>query len=269
MPKLYRQPTVPATKTMKIRVRRRRKPSVAKATKANTRAIAKLRSQTMGWRQYQLNSQVGTIAQQVHVERLMDIKDYWREIFQAKDNITMVRQFNLKSIRFNYAYQTESDTTGNLWFQMWVVSLKPKFSRQLRATTNDIFNLVADEHYSEVSMGTGGGFLQGYGNYQLNPAYFRIHHTTGFRRLGQTTMGGTESNVTNIRDSTHFGSCKIRWNKTIKTGDHRTNGIEDLENTDINDGTVLYTIILCNAGSGSELFRSHNYTYIGQSLNTN
>lgn len=263
-----RQPTVPRRRTMKIRVRRR-KPSVAKATKANTRAIAKLRSQTMGWRQYQLNSQVGTIATQLHVERIMDIKDQWREIFQAKDNITMVRQFNLKSVRFNYAYQTESDTTGNLWFQMWVVSLKPKFSRQLRATTNDIFNLVADEHYSEVSMGTGGGFLQGYGNYQLNPAYFRIHHTTGFRRLGQTTMGGTESNVTNIRDSTHFGSCRIRWNKTLKTGDHRTNGIEDLENVDINDGTVLYTIILCNAGSGSELFRSHNYTYIGQSLNTN
>lgn len=153
MPKLYRQPTVPRRKVMKIRVRRR-KPSVAKATKANTRAIAKLRSQTMGWRQYQLNTQVGTIATQLHVERLMDIKDQWREIFQAKDNITMVRQFNLKSVRFNYAYQTESDTTGNLWFQMWVVSLKPKFARQLRATTNDVFNLVADEHYSEVSMGT-------------------------------------------------------------------------------------------------------------------
>lgn len=248
------------------RPRRRRKVS---QTKRNTRAIAKLRSQAIGWRQYQLNSQVGTIATQLHVERIMDIKDYWREIFQAHDNITMVRQFNLKSVRFNYAYQTESDTTGNLWFQMWVVSLKPKFARQLRATTSDIFNLEVDEHYSEVSMGTGGGFLQGYGNYQLNPAYFRIHHTTGFRRLGQTTMGGTESNVTNIRDSTHFGSCRIKWNKTLKTGEHRTNGIEDLEYTDIADGTCLYTIILCNAGTGSELFRSHNYTFIGQSLNTN
>ena len=247
----------------------KRRTNTTKQVKKNTRAITKLRSEALGWRQYQLNTQVGTIATQIHVERIMDIKDQWREIFQARDNITMVRQFNLKNVRFNYAYQTESDTTGNLWFQMWVVSLKPKFARQLRATTNDIFNIEADKHFSEVSMGTGAGFLQGYGNYTLNPAYFRIHHTTGFRRLGQTTMGGTTSNVTNIRDSTHYGSCKIKWNKVLKTGDHRTNGIEDLENTDINDGTALYTIILCNAGEGSELFRAHNYTFIGQSLNTN
>lgn len=245
------------------------KTSVAKQTRKNTRAINKLRKETLGWRQYQLQSQVGTIATQVHVERIMDIKDYWRSVFQAHDNVTTVRQYNLKNIRFNYAYQTESDTTGNLWFQMWVVSLKPKFARQLRAETSDLFNIEVDEHWTQSSMGTGAGFLQGFGNYTLNPAYFRIHHTTGFRRLGQTTMGGTESNVTNIRDSTHRGSCRIKWNKVIKSGMHRTHGIEDLENTDINDGTALYTIILCNAGTGSELFRAHNYTFIGQALNTN
>jgi hypothetical protein len=118
-------------------------------------------------------------------------------------------------------------------------------------------------------MGSGGGFLQGFGNYKLNPAYFKIHHTTGFRRLGQTTMGASASNVTNIRDSTHRGSCRIPWKKTLKVGEHRTNGILDLEYSDINDGTALYTIVLSNAGEGSELFRAHNYVFVGQCLNTN
>lgn len=246
----------------------RRSKNVASQTKANTRAIADLRSQTLGWRQYQLTS-VGTIDAKLHVERLHDIKDQWTGIFQAA-SADPVRTYNLSSVRVKYAFQTESDTTGNQWFQMWIVSLKPKFSREFRANTNDGFALVDGEHYAQVAMGTSGGTLQGFGNVWLNPAYFNIHHTTGFRRIGQTTMGSTvDGNVTNIRDSTHFGGCSFKYKKTIKCGEHRANGFLDLEQSDILDKNCLYTIVFSNAGATSELFRSINYVFTGRTIGTN
>lgn len=264
MPRKYAGPLQPGKRSAYVkglRANKKKAVSTAKQTKQNTKAIARINKDLYAYRQYQLTSS-GVIQSNLHVERIID-PQAWGKIFQSTGDTEPVREFMLNQIKVKYAFQCENDATGNLWFQMWIVKLRPKYARQLREDTGDIFNLVNGEHYIRTVAGTHSGVLEGFCNFMLNPAVFKVCCTTGQQRLGQTIMGG-DNTVTNIRDSTHQGMRYITHKRKIKSSEHLTNGFLDLPEEQINDNTAMYTIILSNAGVTSGLFRSINYQFNGR-----
>ena len=209
------------------------------------------------FRQYQITN-VGTVASEVHTD-LITQPTAWDACFQTHDqpDTDTPRQYNLRNVHCNLLVQTESDTTGNLHFQLFIVSLKPKFAMQTIQRITD-GNLEVDHDYIRVSAGTVGGAIQGNCGFYLNPALYQKHWTSGPRRVGQSTMGA-DTAVTNIRDSTYQHRVTIPFKRTFKSGDHRTDGYRSLDVDELKTQNKLYMIMLSNSQSTGESFIAFNY----------
>lgn len=257
-------------KTMTIRVRRRRRPQNKKKAKStaaqvskNTRALAKITRELYTWRQYQITNQ-GTVGSEVHTD-LITQPTAWTAAFQTHDQpiADTPRQFNLKSVHANLLVQTESSDDGNVHFQCWIVSLKPKFAQQVRERITD-GNLEVGRDYLRVAAGTVGGVVQGNCGFYLNPALFQKHWTSGPQRIGQSTMGA-DTAVTNIRDSTYQARVTIPFKRTFKAAQHLDNGYRSLGVDELLNKNQLYMIMLSNSQVG-DTFIAFNYFLNGNEV---
>ncbi len=258
----------------KIRVRRRRRTrsrktvTTAKVARQNRREINRMKRELLAWRQYQ-QTEVARINTVAYTHLITD-PSTWQGVFQAASIPTAEkpRQYNLKNVHIRYMLQCENDLVANLWFQMYIVSLKPKFAIQTRARTTNLTTFTENEDYIASEAGTEG-FGEGLCNFQLNPALYRVHHTSGLQRIGQETTGaGTP--VSNIRDSTYWRAVTIPFKRTFKTDDHENGGFTNLGNTTLLSRNMLYAIVLSNANAGGgatpELFFSMNAQHMGQTV---
>lgn len=258
-------------RSQKIRVKRRkstRKKSTAVITRENRREINKLKSDLLAWRQYQ-QTEINRINTTAYTH-LITNPSSWQGVFQAASIPTAEkpRQYNLQNVHIKYMLQCENDLVANLWFQLFFVSLKPKFAIQTRARTTNLTTFTEDEDYIASEAGTEG-FGEGLCNFQLNPALYRVHHTSGLQRIGQETTGaGTP--VTNIRDSTYWRSVTIPFKRTFKIDDHENGGFTNLDNTTLLSKNMLFCVVLSNANSGGgatpQLFFSMNSQHVGQTV---
>ncbi len=237
-------------------------------TKQNRRDINIMKNSLLAWRQYQQQevARINTVA----YTKLITDPSSWTGVFQAANIPTAEkpRQYNLKNVHIRYMLQCENDLVANLWFQMYIVSLKPKFAIQTRQRTNNLTTFTSDADYIASEAGTEG-FGEGLCNFQLNPALYRVHHTSGLQRIGQETTGaGTP--VTTIRDSTYWRGVTIPFKRTFKTDDHENGGFTNLDANTLNSTNMLYAVVLSNANAGGgatpELFFSMNAQHVGQTV---
>ena len=262
----------PRSNYRRKRVHRRRKgtkkTSTAVVARQNRRELNKMKSQLLAWRQYQLK-EVARINTTFYTS-LISEPDSWVGVFQA-GNIPAAekpRQYNLHNVHVKYMAQCENDLVANLWFQVYIVSLKPKFALQTRQRTNNLTTMTEDNDYIASAAGTEG-FGEGLCNFQLNPALYRVHHTSGMQRIGQETTGaGTP--VTTIRDSTYWRSVTIPFKRTFKIDDHENGGFTNLDANTMLSKNMLYMVVLSNSNAGGgatpELFFSYNAQHVGQTV---
>jgi len=268
----YRGSSIPGARST-IRVRRRRtykkkKASTAVVARQNRRELNKMKSQLLAWRQYQ-QTELNRINSVAYTHLITDPSS-WQGVFQAANIPTAEkpRQYNLSNVHVKYMLQCENDLVANLWFQAYIVSLKPKFAIQTRARTTNLTTFTEDEDYIASDAGTPG-FGEGLCNFQLNPALYRVHHTSGMQRIGQETTGaGTP--VTNIKDSTYWRSVTIPFKRTFKIDDHENGGFTNLNNTTLLSKNMLFMVVLSNANAGGgatpELFFTMNAQHVGQTV---
>ncbi len=248
--------------------RKRKTVSTAVITKQNRRDINRMKSQLLAWRQYQ-QTEINRINSTSYTH-LITNPSSWQGVFQAGSipPAEKPRSYNLKNIHIRYMLQCENNLISNLWFQLFIVSLKPKFAVQTRARTLNLTNISEDQDYIASEAGTEG-FGQGLCNFQLNPALYRVHHTLGLQRIGQETTGaGTP--VTNIRDSTYWRAVTIPFKRTFKIDDHENGGFTNLNATTLLNKNMLFAIVLSNANASGEptpeLFFSMNAQHVGQTV---
>lgn len=251
----------------RARTAKNRARSTAEQTKKNTSTLRKIQKDLYAWRQYQILD-LNTVDQEVNTD-FITVPNTWTGIFQAQhDGFDEIpRQYMSSNIRFRYVIQCEDSTVGNLYFNVFIVSLRLKYARQVRQRTNNLDTLTVGDDFCRSGAGTVGSG-QGETNWILNPAYYKIHHTSGVRRIGQETMGATTP-VTNIRDSTFKRSGIIKWKRKFKTGQHESNGFLGLDADNVANNNALFMILLSNAGSTvgeSSLFKSFNYVINGQTV---
>ena len=245
----------------------RRKTTVAKQTKKNTLAINKLKKDLYAWRQYQILD-LGTVDSEVSTD-IVTVPNTWTGIFQAQhDSFDEIpRQYMSRNVRFRYCIQTEDSTVGNVWFNVFLVTLKSKFARQVRERTSNLTTLTHGDDFCRSGAGSVGAG-QGTTNWILNPAYYKIHHSSGLQRIGQETMGAATP-VTNIRDSTFHRAGIIPFKRKFKVGEHESNGFLGLDADTVSNQNILYMILLSNAGATvgeNSLFKTFNYVINGQTV---
>lgn len=253
-------------KYKKIKVRRKRK-TVAAATKSNSKAIRKIQSELYAWRQYQVLD-LDTVGQEVSTD-FITVPNTWTGIFQSQhDSFSEIpRQYLSKNIRFRYIIQCEDSTVGNLYFCVFIVSLKSKYARQVRERTSNLTTLTHGDDFARSGAGTVAA-SQGTTNWILNPAYYKIHHTSGVRRIGQETMGAATP-VSNIRDSTYIREGIIPFKRKFKVGEHESNGFLGLDADNVSNSNAMFMILLSNAGATvgeHSIFKSFNYVIQGQTV---
>lgn len=272
----YRGSAIPGTSS-RIRVRRRRNRTSKKKTSVaanaalaqqNRRDINRLKRELLAWRQYQ-QTEVERINTTAYTHLITDPSS-WQGVFQAANIPTAEkpRQYNLKNVHLKYMVQCENNLIANLWFQVFIVSLKPKFAIQTRARTTNLTTFTEDDDYIASDAGTPG-FGEGLCNFQLNPALYRVHHTSGTQRIGQETTGaGTP--VTTIRDSTYWRTVTIPFKRTFKIDDHENGGFTNLNATTVLSQNMLFAVVLSNANASGEptpeLFFSMNAQHVGQTV---
>ena len=229
----------------------------------NTRALAKIQRELYTWRQYQITNE-GTVGAEVHTD-LITQPTAWTACFQTHDQpiADTPRQFNLKSVHANLLVQTESSDDGNVHFQLFIVSLKPKFAMQTRERMSG-GNLEVGRDYLRVAAGTVGGAIQGNCGFYLNPALYKKVWTSGPQRIGQSTMGA-DTAVTNIRDSTYQARVTMPFKRTFKAAEHLANGYRSLPVDELKTQNQLYMVMLSNSGT-SETFIAFNYFLNGMEV---
>lgn len=243
--------------------RRRRGRSVKKQTQRNTRAINKLKKNTFPIRRF-YETETGTVSTQLHTV-LLTQPSKWVACFttnEVPDN-DYPRQYDMSGLRIKWTCQCESDSSGNQWLQMFIVSLKPTVARKVLARTSNLSNMENKVDYIFASAGTALA-EQGDCLFMLNPAYYTTHYSSGVRRIGQTTMGGTTGNVTNVRDSTTRGTANIKFKRTIKNDEYAEEGFRAIDSAHLEPRNHLYLVMLSNAQSESEIFLSFNNLVTGR-----
>lgn len=264
MPRLYHS-RHHRRRRRQTRPRKSTKPSLKRQITKTSRKVNKMERELYAWRQFQVQDN-GVVSTNVHTD-MITAPTSWENIFQAHDltNAEVPRQYLTKNIRFKYMIQTENNDVGNVWFQFFIVSLKPKFARQVRDRTNNMASLTSNVDYIAAPAGTVTA-TEGFCNFILNPAYYTVKHTSGTQRIGQSTMGA-DTPVTNIRDSTYFRSGVIPWKRTMKVGEHEVGGFLSLTADEVSNQNCLYAILLSNAGAGlGDIYISMNYQIQGQTV---
>ena len=249
-------------KLMKAKKLAKNKKSVAKQTKKNTKDIKDLKSVGFQYCPF-YQSKAESFAGDYHVNLLTQPTN-WSQCFRTHSvpDADIPRQYHLKSVNFSWCCQAETTETGNLWFQVMLVSLKQKTAAQVIERTTRLSNLTENLDYISAPAGTTGAG-QGSWAYKLNPALYTVHYKTQ-RRLGQTTMDDVQ--ITNIRDSTSRGSTTVKWPRIFKNDQTDDNGFKGLSFDDLEPRQQLYLVVFSNASStvtGGELFMSWRMDYNG------
>lgn len=167
----------------------------------------------------------------------------------------------MSGIKTRWMIQPESvlEGTADVWLQVFIVSLMPGQARKFR---NDGNALVDEHHFVYGPLDTIGGLSYGNTHVMLNREIFKVHYSSGTRRIGNVTLIGEE--VTNIQDTATYGHTYTPWKKTIK-GETSAQQFTAMSNEDIRDSAQLYVLIFSNATDASELFYSFNHVIYGSS----
>ena len=230
----------------------------------NKTAIRRLAKATLAHRQYQVVT-THEVGQEIYCKQIMVPSDFVR-IFQTENepDDQIPRVYSITSVICRYVFQCGNNSMGNMWLQYVIFSLKPNVRAQWIDRTNDGTTLTKDEDYSNIAADSVDGVTDGFCAFQLNPAYFSIHHDTGMKRIGTVSMEGND--LTNIRDSTFYGQKRLNWKKTFKAGQHRDKGFESLVAIDVNHSTRLYSVLFCNAGATSPIFQTVSWNINGKCI---
>jgi hypothetical protein len=254
----------PQRRPKNFRKKKNARRNVTTLAKTNRRKINKMERELYAWRQYQITD-VGTIGATVH-SKLLTQPNGWQAVFQSADipSGDIPRRYELNKVHIKYLVQTEQSAAGNMWFQCFIVSLKKKFARQTRERTSNLSSLIEDTDYIASDAGTTGAG-QGLCNFMLNPALYRVHHTSGIQRVGQVTMDA-DTEVTNIRDSTYFKQVTIPFKRTFKNDSYEAQGFTALTGDTIKNDNILQFIMLSNSGVVTQTFLSTNCQFVGRTV---
>lgn len=264
--KRYRRPR------RKVSRKNRRKPSVTKQTKMNTKDIKMLKSVGFQYAPFQFKES-GTLTSYLHAS-LLTAPNNWGGIFRMHgvSDADLPRQFHLKSVSVNWIAQCESAQVGNLWLQVMVVSLKRKMAAQVIQRTTRLTNFTEGLDYTSQSAGTTFA-LQGDCGYKLNPDLYTVHYHSGQRRIGEATMAIPATEVTNINNGTTTGSCVVKFPRIFKNDETADSGFKGLNYAKIEPRQQLYTLVFSNSSgsvvTGGELFFSARYQFNGHCNNPN
>lgn len=252
-----------------------RKRTSSKQVKKNTREIQKLKSVAYQYAPFVLK-QSGATSNAIHVS-LLTAPSTWSGVYRMHgvSNDDLPRQYNMKSINFNWLAQCESADVGNLFVQVMIVSLKPKMAAQTSARTVRLSQMEENLDYVRDPAGTSFASMQGYFNYKLNPDLYRIHYHSGQRRIGESVMAGfgtEESNhVTNINNSTTMGRCTVPWKRVFKNDETADAGFKGLTFDQVEPRQHLYAVVFSNTSgglvTGGELFLSMRTQFNGNCNN--
>lgn len=256
----------------KAKPRSSAKKDVKKEVKKNTKDIKLLKSVGFQYAPFQLK-EVGTISNYLHVS-LLTAPNNWGGIFRMHgvSNEDLPRQYMMKSVDVNWIAQAEASEVGNLWLQVFVVSLKNKMANQVLTRTTRLTNLEEGLDYTSQSAGTAFA-LQGDLGYKLNPDLYTVHYHSGQRRIGESTVGESPVAVTNINNGTTMGSCRIKWPHTFKNDETSDAGFKELTYANIEPKQHLYLMVMSNTSgsviTGGELFFSSRAQFNGHVNNPN
>ena len=137
---------------------RRRKGSRGKTLKQrtaeNTRKINKIARNTFPISRFQITD-TGVINSFSHV-KLLTQPNNWNDVFRTESvpGTDLPRQYDLTHVKTKWACQTEDSTTGNVWLQIMIVSLKPKTAAKVIERTTRLSNLDENVDYIYVSAGS-------------------------------------------------------------------------------------------------------------------
>lgn len=241
--------------------RQRRGPTVAR----NARAIAQLRTKTNPISRWYVTD-TGVINQFSHV-KLLTQPSNWKECFRTESvpGTDIPRRYDLSGVRVKWAAQTESESSGNMWVQVMIVSLKPKVAAKVIERTTRLSNLDEDVDYIYTAAGSSVVANQGDCFFMINPHFYTTHYNSGVRRIGQTTMGSGESgNVTTIRDSTTRGTANVKFKRVIQNDEYNENGFKAIDSARLEPRNHLYLLVFSNAMETSELFVTANALFTGR-----
>lgn len=256
----------------KAKAKAESKAAVKKEVKKNTKDIKMLKSVGFQYAPFQLKES-GTISSYLHTS-LLTAPNNWGGIFRMHgvSNEDLPRQYIMKSVDINWIAQCEASEVGNLWLQVFVVSLKHKMANQVIARTTRLTDLEEGLDYTSQSAGTAFA-LQGDCGYKLNPDLYTVHYNSGQRRIGESTMGETATAVTNINNGTTVGHCKIKWPHTFKNDETSDAGFKELTYANIEPKQHLYLMVMSNSSgsviTGGELFFSARSQFNGHCNNPN
>lgn len=254
----------PRRKVQKIKVRRKiTSRNQTKQVRQNTSNVNKLMRKTLPICRYYLND-TGVIASKTHVKLLTQPSNF-EPCFRTFDvpNEDTPRSYSLQHLALKWCVQVESNTSGNTWCQVFVVSLKPRTARKVLERTTNLSNLTAEVDYTDTDMGSSALAAQGEGFFYLNPALYTTHYRSGVRRIGESTMGAGTA-VTNIRDSTTRGRASIKFQREIKADEYHPNGFRNIDAAHLEPRNHLYFILMSNASETSEVFLTTNVLITGR-----
>ena len=239
----------------------RKRLNVKRQTNKNTKQIAKLNRAALPYCPF-FRVAAETISTSIHTHMLTS-PNTWTRCFRTYDvaGIDIPRQYFMRSLDLNWYAQCEVASVGNLFLQVFVVSLVQRTAKQILDRTTRLSNLTQNLDYihsyagSAEPLSDNGDVL-----YKLNPAFYRVHYNSGLRRIGQSTTSA-DTAVTNIRDSTTMGKCHIKWKKPFKQDQAaQTNGFLALNSVQVEPQCQLYLVIMSNTGEAApgtgELFTS-------------
>lgn len=252
-----------------FRASRARRPSRRPTPAKNARAIAQLRTKTNPVSRWYVTD-TGTINQFSHV-KLLTQPSNWKECFRTESipGIDLPRRYDLNHVALKWAAQTESESSGNMWVQVMVVSLKPKTAAKVIERTTRLSSLDEDVDYIYTAAGSSVVANQGDCFFMINPHFYTTHYNSGVRRIGQTTMGSGETgNVTTIRDSTTRGTASIKFKRVIQNDEYNEAGFKAIDSARLEPRNHLYMLVFSNAQETSELFVTANVLFTGRMATT-
>lgn len=256
-----------------VRRRRARRAGGASAAEVrrNTKDIKLLKSVGYQYAPF-IFKQSGTISNDAHVS-LLTAPNLWSGVYRMHgvSNDDLPRQYDLKTMNFDWACQCEAGDVGNLWFQIMLVSLKRKMASQVLARTVRLSTLTENLDYTAMSAGTTFT-LQGNLGYKMNPDLYTVHYHSGQRRIGESTMTA-DTPVTNVKDGTATGSCTIKFPRTFKNDETSSAGFKELTYAQIEPRQHLYLVVFSNTSgsvvTGGELFHTFRCQFNGHCNNPN
>lgn len=268
----YSGPRRPGERSAKVKKRSYKyKKSLAKQMKENKRDIKQLKSVGFQFAPF-IFKQSGTISNDHHVS-LITAPNLWSGVYRMHgvSDEDLPRQYNLKSIRFDWIAQCEAGDVGNLWFQFMLVSLKKKMANQVLERTTRLSNMTENLDYTSMSAGTTFT-LQGELGYKMNSQLYTVHYDSGQRRIGESTMTA-DTPVTNTTNGTSSGGCTIKFPRIFKNDETSEAGFKSLTYNDLEDNQHLYLVVFSNTSgnivTGGELFHSFRCLFNGNCNNPN